>query len=95
MEDEISRFKSPGPDVALMVAPEALQVPGCADSRQAPEFLQEADVVEPPLLLLFFYVGSDPGRAVGELGREDRFCPVDEEEGCLARGPTRGRSNRP
>ena len=32
---------------------------------------------------------------MGELGGEDRFCPVYEEEGCFARGPARGRSNRP
>lgn len=81
--------------MALMIEPEALLVPGCTDSSQAPELLQEVDIIDPPLLLLFLHVDLDPRRAMGELRGEDYFRPEDKEERHLACGPTRGRLDHP
>ena len=71
-----------------MVAPQALLVARGSEGRAPPSLFQVVEVISTKLILISLAVHGGPRRPQGELGWENRFCAVDEEErrfpGCSA-----------
>src|SRR5512143_1466428 len=71
-----------------MVAPKVLLVACDSEGRTPPSFFQVVEVISTKLILIILAVHGGPRGPQGELGWENRFCAVDEEErrfpGCSA-----------
>ena len=83
-QDKVTSLQRPGTDVSAVVAAQPLLVTSRAESRFAPYLLEEAQAIFEELILARLVESKDSRRPMPELGGEDRFSPVDEEEGCFA-----------
>ena len=82
-QDEVAGLKSARANVAAVVVPQGLLVPGRADGDLAARFLKEERVFFLQVSLVRLVEGEDPRGAMLELGGENCFRPVDQEEGRL------------
>ena len=83
MQDKITSFKCAGAYVVAVIAMQGLLIPGDVDGGLVTCFLEEERISFPRAILMNFVKGEDLRGPVLELRREDRFLPIDEEEGCF------------
>ena len=66
-----------------MIVTEALLVNGCAGKGDVAGLVQRVDAVFECFVRVVLIVCSDPWRVESNVERQDCFCSVNHEEGCV------------
>ena len=79
-EDEVALAEREGLDLLAVVVPQALLVDGRATERQEACFFEQVDAIFAGFSGFGFGVHRDARRVELDVGRDDGFGSVDEEE---------------